>query len=428
MSDSSAQGRRPGATSLLLLICVLGLGLRLTLIGVIPPGKGMDEPAHFNYVRCLWREQSLPVQEKPFEPGFEEHEYYQPPLYYGLAAVWGLGAADLDCHGAMLAVRALTPFLALIVVLLSFAYARFCFPGRGDVAWAAAVFVALLPAFASITSTVSNDALAAAVIAAALLALVRAMVQDSARWRWTLVGVLFGLGMWVKSSAVVIAPLAILAGVLRDGRRRGWRRLRGPAQAILIGLVIASPWLVRSGLLYGRPLAVEAGSRPAERAVSAGLLWKILKDIVRSFWSAYGSYNEIYSPAMDKIFAGVSVLAAVGFLLFVLRRRREMGAREWKALIFSVAAFGLMFFLGVCFGVRYVHSQERFLFPVLPAIALLAALGWAELLRPSWRRFLAVGLALFLIAANVYLIFGCVRRAFGPISRAGIQSARGRRV
>ena len=63
----------------------------------IPPGEGVDESAHFRYVKYVKEQRALPVQ--PMEPrGVKVGMGHHPPLYYVLGALgilW-IDTADFD--------------------------------------------------------------------------------------------------------------------------------------------------------------------------------------------------------------------------------------------------------------------------------------------------------------------------------------------
>ena len=73
--------RLHGSSARLLLAVVLLLFLTLAVwySVTIPLGEAPDEVPHFTYVRYLARYGRLPTTE-------EEHEAFQPPLYYALGA------------------------------------------------------------------------------------------------------------------------------------------------------------------------------------------------------------------------------------------------------------------------------------------------------------------------------------------------------
>src|SRR5512141_97800 len=54
---------------------------------IIPLFEGPDEDDHFRYVRYIADHRALPVQQFQQGGGEAGHQGWQPPLYYGLAAV-----------------------------------------------------------------------------------------------------------------------------------------------------------------------------------------------------------------------------------------------------------------------------------------------------------------------------------------------------
>ena len=60
---------------------------------VVPLGEAPDEPAHFRYVRYVARDWNLPVMQPRYADN-ETVEAFQPPAYYGLAALLAAGGVE----------------------------------------------------------------------------------------------------------------------------------------------------------------------------------------------------------------------------------------------------------------------------------------------------------------------------------------------
>jgi hypothetical protein len=49
---------------------------------IIPPGEGVDETPHFDYVRYVKEHWALPIQPHTLEEGVQVWMGHHPPLYY----------------------------------------------------------------------------------------------------------------------------------------------------------------------------------------------------------------------------------------------------------------------------------------------------------------------------------------------------------
>jgi hypothetical protein len=65
---------------------------------LIPPGEGVDEIGHFNYVLYVKEHWALPIQPMRREAGVQVWMGHHPPLYYVLGAltIAGIDTADVD--------------------------------------------------------------------------------------------------------------------------------------------------------------------------------------------------------------------------------------------------------------------------------------------------------------------------------------------
>lgn len=234
-----------------------------------PPGEGPDEPGHAAYVFFLAREGRLPVQCLPpcvsDVPGSGHH----PPLAYLLAtpaALWlpqSLRTFDLPgnprftwaggdqvnaaAHGsreqwpwdaqvwAWRLARGASSLASVATVILTYLTVRVLHrhtdstANRDATALLAAALVAFNPQFIFISSLISNDALLAA-LGAALLWLVVSSPRSLPRAM--LIGVVLGLALITKQSALIFVPFVFAWGVTGGGGRgdgsRGNRRSGRP--------------------------------------------------------------------------------------------------------------------------------------------------------------------------------------------------------
>jgi hypothetical protein len=438
---------------------------------VNPAFESPDELYHFDYVEELLRSRRLPVV------GTGLSEFHQPPLYYAAGALatawlptgspapqviernvywpWRIGEVGVDnksqfVHGPeqgfpysglwlrLHLVRVLSVLLGAATIWLTGRLAVLLWPGKYAVALLAMAFVAFLPQFLFVSSSVSNDIGATALSACILVALGRFLLQidDGAapdhRYRWAVVlGILLGLAALVKMSLLLLWPLAGLVLALRalvdrsPGQGRLWPSyLLIAATALLVGM----PYLWRNWTLYGDPTALSRMDAVWGRR-DPPLPWAEtiarLPNIWTSFWARFG-YGQI--PVQNALYvaaAGLVLVALVGIVLAWRQQRplhQRMGSRFWL-LTYSLLLI-LAFTAAV---VRYSQTSfngdfGRFIFPALPAMAVLLAVGWTAALaqfgvpRPAT----AVGLAIVMVAFSLWALLAILRPAY--VMPAGVAS------
>jgi hypothetical protein len=385
----------------------------------VPLGEGPDEAGHVRYVLFLSREGRLPVQDADGSSDVSG-EGHQPPLAYLLALpavawlppeqrhvqlgadpnfVWsgGEGPAAFmrgsqeywpwpaPVLGWRLA-RTVSALLGALTVLCVWGAARALF--GSTVALTAALLAAFNPQFLFTSALVTNDALLTTLSAALLwlVAAARATVQERGIGPWILAGgggLLLGLALMTKLSALLLAPLLAWALWRVAGRNR--RALAGyAALAGGIVLLLAGWWYARNWLLYGDPLGLAVfraefttaafNWRDPAAWLAAG--WQLL----RSFWAFFGWLTVPAPPVVTWFYAGVTALGLLGWL-----RRPAL----WSNLRPHQPAFALLllpllaliWITAFAFTAGLVAWQGRLIFPALPAIAIVLARGllaWFE--------------------------------------------------
>lgn len=207
----------------------------------LPPWGLIDEAQHLHYIQYIAEEKELPVAGEtylsdeiiashfatrrwetfhwtpPSSPdpqamGLEGHSYeaYQPPLYYLLMAPIYL-AVPGDLLVKLYALRGVALLLSLVTVWATYRCARLLLPRSPQAAFWAGLLLVAIPERAIATSRINNDVLLEVVAALFCLALTHALVKGLTTRHSLILGVLLGLGVWVKLSAgVLVVPLMLL--------------------------------------------------------------------------------------------------------------------------------------------------------------------------------------------------------------------------
>jgi hypothetical protein len=428
---------------------------------ILPLGEAPDEVSHYSYARHIALEGRLPLTE-----GAASGEAFQPPLYYAVGAAisgwipegrftvkgnsdYSLAVVDSvpnvllhtgqeafpyrDGALAWHLIRLMSVGMGAVTVWATYALAMTVFPGRHGLAIATAAFIAFLPEFLFISSSVNNDNLATMLSSLTLLQMARlwrterkgdavghltvpaAGAPESRRAgavggaAWLYLGLLLGLGFWTKVSLLVFWPLAGLVALHTVvGPRTLWGDLLrnvliiGPLTFVSAAL-ICLPLAVRNTAAYGDPLGWSL-MRQVTDAVSGPLTpgdyanW--LLQLFQSFWGRFGgAAHVLMHPLVYAGLALVSAMALCGIVRFLWRcRKADANVTDYSDVSnghgsvsdsgprFSV---GLLALLGLhCLLVavllwQWAHTnqgtgQARLAYPALSAIGLFFVIGLAE--------------------------------------------------
>ncbi|MCP4538657.1 MAG: hypothetical protein GY832_16100 [Chloroflexi bacterium] len=407
------------------LFCILGVVYSV----VVPLFEAPDEIWHFSFVRVLATQRTLPIQ--PTEgKNVWLREAGQPPLYYLVAAPFvapmdtsdfpdfvrfnaahpavtpGIqsDATNVFIHtphekfpyqGAVLAVhvvRLLSVLWGAGTVVGAYLVAREIVPDRPALALAAATITAFNPHFIFISSVVNNDVSAACVCTFALWLVLRLkretrVLGKQRRFSFaqsgkTLVslGIVLGLALLTKMSALALLPLVALALGLMWWRDRDVRALfvRGTVILSLAGLV-GFWWYARNWALYGDPLAwgVWMMDLPVK---SIGLIELVRQfgHVATSYWSPY---NGLFPVLVFWVLGLLVTLAVGGWVRMIIRR--DVRAKT-EGVLLAGTWFLLLFASLVKYMVTTPSDEGRLLFPGIAAFSLLVALGLEAITPQRW--------------------------------------------
>ena len=243
----------------------------------------------------------------------------------------------------------------------------------------AAFFLGTAPFVVFSLTNFQLDLPLAAMVALALYALVRAEAFTDARWSLTL-GVALGLGMLTKPPFAIYVLPPFLWSV--------WRAMRAPARArglgwaagaLAVAFAIALPWY--GPRLLGLPLQILSRSfkQAAEQQNPEPLTVAGLSYYPRTLATQLG------------LLAGLLLLWG----LWAIRRNRAARPLLWLATLVPFAVFSLI-----------QNKNLRYTLPILPAAALVAAIGLGSLplLARRWIGAAAVLLGALQISMTLFLV------------------------
>jgi len=432
----------------IVLVLAVYLSLAVAYSVVSPIYEPTDELRHFRYVRHIVVSHELPVQ----RAGGGRAQSHHPPLYYALGALaswwapveqevyysptenpfWGYRRWEVSddnknlyvhgdderfpFHGVTLAlyvVRWMTALIGAATVWLTYRVGREVFGDRVALAAGGAALVAFNPQFVYLSGAVNNDVPAALCGAAVLLACVRLVRAGPSLRADVAQGALLGLALLTKFHLLALLGLIELAYLVILWRTRDWRAFLR-SNLIVLGLAgaISGWWFWRNYALYGDPTGMSKVNelwigRPAFEnwwAIKQGLpyLWS-------SLWGRFG-YGQV--PLPQGVYRGLLLFCALALAGHLIPRRSSPGFTALMLLWAPVLTFMLV--VSYYMMIQPAGPMGRFLFPALPAFALLLSEGLSRFFprRLAWT---GVGLAsLGMAALAVYALVGVLYPAFAP--------------
>lgn len=310
-----------------------------------------------------------------------------PPLYFYTLHAWTALAGQ-----SRFATRFLSVWFGVLAVALSFQLGRWLWPHKQRLVGLLALTIAAFAPYALAEAQETRMyTMSWAILAAAMLALLQALKDDTYRWRWILFGALAGAALITHySSSFILAAWGLwllvwaLASPLR-GRRLRQLALAGLVAALIFVPVIPIAWRQIPG--YNNP------------NLNLPSLSGYLSQLFRAF-----SMGEFVPETVWQwgrwLWAGL-IIGGAGLHFW---RRSETDWRAWSLLMTWLFG-GLAIFYGVliarsAFNPRYIS----FILPALWALSAWALAGWRHGARPlPWiGLLLLVGISLPSLRADLF--------------------------
>ncbi len=451
-----------------LLLLIVGAYFLLAIVyaQATPPLEASDEYKHYPVVQHIQNQRELPILD-PNEPGLWLQEGTQPPLYYIIMAgltSWidtsdledvhrvnphafvgnpnQLGNKNLIIHqpereafpwqGTVLAIyviRLASILLGIGTIMLTARLGTLLFDPR--IGLMAAMLVAFNPMFIFVNAAVNNDSLAIFLAHLGLFLLIRLWREapDPRRhWmRYTVLGLVLGLGMLSKLS---IGGLFLVAGFTLAWlawRRRHWSYLIGGGSLILIvALLVLLPWLIRNLNLYGDLTGLDVfvqvqGTRDQPLTLVG---WRgEFGTFYRSFWGLFGGVNVSAPEWIYLIFNLLAIVGTAGFVIWAWGQwrtgkdrsvsKQETTARpSYDGLSLLLIWPLILFFLLVRWNIISPAFQGRLLFPALGSVTIIWSVGLLALVPSALKNKLALGIGLAAMAITALLPWLAIRPAY----------------
>ncbi len=387
-----------------------------------PAWQAPDEPAHYNYIRFVAENHTLPeltmgcydqnllstLNAAKFRGMSVDaicYENYQPPLYYLLAA-----PIFVVTGGNLLALRLFSVLLGGVSLVMVFRAADLFLPT--EIAAAATAFAAFVPMHLTMLASVNNDSLAELLLAVFIFLLLKWLFFGAERrlpMPWTL-GVVLGLILLTKVTVYTAIVLGAVGVWLAAPKQ--WQTLaKNALRLYLPALAMALPMFARNVWVYGgldvlglhRHDSVVVGQlRTADRLAQTGWV-RYFSDLGRTtFHSFWGQFGWMAVPMDARVYAAltlVSLLAGVGMLLW-LRRNRPVSARMRTGLSLMILQLALVTAVFIGLNLSFVQFQGRYFFSALLPLGVIFGLGLREILRRD-RAFFGAAIAVLALAGTV---------------------------
>lgn len=421
--------------AVLLAFVALGLWYSVT----VPLGEAPDEVPHFTYIRDIAQHGRLPTTT-------EEHEAFQPPLYYAAAAA--LTFYIPDAPDAPFAVRANADYdveddrapknlllhtadeawpyrgwalawhvarlfsiaLGAMTVWAVYRLGRLLFPAQSPVPLTMAALTAFTPQFLFMSAVVNNDN-AAVAISALILWRVATLLHKPECHRLTkgsiVIGVFLGLGMISKanaSAAAAVAGLGIVIasfgcrpsdGMAPDRKRQVELAARSMLLAGVPAVAIGGWYFVRNWHLHGDPLGwsfLLQVNALREGPLTFDTLVDIAGGTFQSFW--LGWIGIAFDRAIYWLIGVACVLAVAGFGVRLVRRwpQLKIGTR-WTLVLLGLHTAMIVGSWIQWSALVLGTGQGRLIYPLLPTTMLVLAAGWAWWVKGRACNWVLAGLA-----------------------------------
>ncbi|KAA3658290.1 MAG: hypothetical protein DWQ04_25535 [Chloroflexi bacterium] len=382
----------------------------------IPVGEGVDEVAHFEFIRFVKEQHTLPVQPtQPSEP-ISVWMGHHPPLYYMLNAlfltgqntsspeqpfrpnphfVWaendGRNGWNVMLHAgqdefpgegvirAFFTVRLLGIFYGLISIFALFQATQNAFPTISWLPFLATATIAFNPSFIYMSSTIHHDILLTMWFALGTWWMMH-YLQHRTLYHALLAGILVGCAMLTKISGVVLGLGIGLVIVIYAYQKQNWRLFwRDSIISGGVAALIAGGWFIRNRLLYGDFLGWNAyryvfhnNLRP-EPSLYLGIT-DFFRQASRNFWGGFGFMHITFPDISYYFWVGTAVILFGWFFLFL--RNKKFFNQYAHVLIGGFAL--LIGILGVYLRFSTINlgaGHGRYLFPAAFPIGILYSVG-----------------------------------------------------
>jgi 4-amino-4-deoxy-L-arabinose transferase-like glycosyltransferase len=425
-------------SKMILAIIITGYFILGVLYAAFTPAwQAPDEPAHYNFVRYVAQNMTLPeltmgcydqtYLEQLKSQKFPAHlsitpvcyEHYQPPLYYLLAV-----PVFRATGGNLFALRLFSVILGGVALVMVYKTVDLFLP-QTIFPLATTAFVAFGPMHLTMMASVNNDSLAELLFIGLSYLLLRWLLTGAGEGSGVpiIAGVVLGLILLTKVTIYTGLLLAAFVIFLADRRRPVL--LKNGLRLYLPALGIALPLYLRNALLYGnldvlglrRHDEVVVGQLRTAAKLSNEGTWTYLNDLARTtFHSFWGQFGWMAVPMDSRVYLVLTILqlVALGGLVLWWWQYRSHPKQIRQGLAVMAATLVLVTGVFVGLNLSFVQFQGRYFFSALMPLGLFFSLGLFE----AFRRRYALGMAAILLLVTGWVAFHSIRQ--GGLDKWGL--------
>jgi hypothetical protein len=446
-----------GKTVLLLLLISFVLGLHY--IFLTPPWQAPDEITHYEYIDILFRAKLLKIKHdsdynlhreiiksmdqfnawnyvfeerpSPLPKRFWNLPVYEgsgsklnrPPLYYILGSfVLKIFKTDNLLLKHYL-IRLFSLFLSLFAILFVYLAAKIVFDNDLYYSLTAACFVAFLPQFMIASGSINSDSLANLIGAASLYAFLLSLKLWKNYYLLLLFPVLIILGLLTGRKTFFIIPVLVIFGIIYLFKHWKINKFRA---LLFSGIGISALVLAYVILRY---IFTDLGTRVMTHTTElfgfcgqvfqkdywADFKGNSLQFLFRSFWYYSGWMAFRFPDSIYTVLAIFSLLGIIGWIKYIglrlLKRTKNISVNlDFFLLLASICILAFAGFL--CRMVVSMDPMARYVFPALPALALLFVAGLKELIPSKSKKIALPSLIFLLVVLNIYAVFNNLINSF----------------
>jgi hypothetical protein len=436
-----------------ILICAIYLVLAFAYAILVPPWESPDEPAHYLYAMQLAERGRPPLQPavhqtqsfcRDYAYISSNYQWYQPALGYLPAAIIyktldflaprGLPRTipplnpqfcpsphthpNLFIHTqlkmfeiwkdgwGLLMIRLYLSLFGLVIIYAAYKIGCACDQTGDGLGIIAAGWIAFLPQFTFVNTSVRSDTLTNAIAALALLCTVLMQTSRTHINKLALgMGFLLGLGLLSKHTFMYITPVALLTAIAANPQSpRAWFKtlvlIILPAMILVIAYHLAFSE-ARTALTYTVTAPSKMRIRPEQ--FNLQYLKQALYDLlIGFFFGRFGWLNVPVPASWSRIAFGIWSAGTIITITQAWRQRYNPKVVPSIKIVFLFSVTILLAVSGLLLSV--FRPAERHLYTTLAAWSFLGFWGWWQILSARGKKLLTIAALSFMLAFNLYAL------------------------
>jgi hypothetical protein len=216
----------------------------------LPSDIGYDHGPHVNYIKFISDRGELPDAR-------DGAQMFQAPLFYTIAAgIYRLLISVISSDAALIWLRWIPLCCGIAQVEICYRAGRQLFPDRDDLQSLTILVGGLLPMNLYMSQVLSNEPLSGLLSALVMLACWAGARSPAtarrARWHWQ-VGLLCGLALLAKMSALVLAPIVAVVLATTNWPRGAVAAIKANLRCLTAAMVVSAWYYVRNFQRFGKP-------------------------------------------------------------------------------------------------------------------------------------------------------------------------------